>query len=209
MRRKQLAIGLLVSFFMLVAHAKAQKNELSGIIGRTFINDQVIQNSGSSDNKLRFGFGLTYEVNYARRLWTGPGFALSAEVPFVGNPDEDLHAALPNRIPPQYGSMFVTPAARVTAFPDRGVSFWLSLGGGFGHFHEDSSLLFGGHNPGPTGTNTGVLQAGVGLDVKLIHSLSLRGEGREFWSGAPQLDVNPGTNRNRNIFVGGGIVWHF
>jgi hypothetical protein len=97
----------------------------------------------------------------------------------------------------------------LNAFPDQAVSPWVSLGGGFGHFAESSTLLFEGNNPGPTGTNTGVLQAGLGLDVKIFHGFSLRGEGRDFWSGVPQLNVNTGRSRQHNIFAGGGIVWHF
>jgi hypothetical protein len=103
----------------------------------------------------------------------------------------------------------VTPAARLNLFSGQGVSPWVSVGGGFGHFSESSTLLFGGANTGTTGTNTGVFQAGFGLDVKIFRNFSLRGEGRDFWSGVPQLNVNTGKSRQHNIFAGGGIVWHF
>ena len=53
------------------------------------------------------------------------------------------------------------------------------------------------------------MQAGVGLDVKLSIDFSLRGEARDFWSGVPDLNVNTGKSRQHNIFVGGGVVWHF
>jgi hypothetical protein len=97
----------------------------------------------------------------------------------------------------------------VNFFPGTAVSPWLSFGGGFGHFSESSTLVFGGANPGKTGTTTGVLQAGVGLDVRIFGRFSLRGEARDFWSGIPQLNAITGNSRQRNIFVGGGIVWHF
>ena len=215
MSLKHLTIGALVAVCTFVAQAAAQKNELSGIIGRTFTSDQRIQGAPAYDPDLRFGNGLTFEVNYARHVMdTGRGFlSLSLEVPFVVNPDEDLHAALPNRIPEQYASYFVTPAARLSVFSGQGVSPWVSVGGGFGHFGESSSLLFGGNNPGKTGTNTGIFQVGFGLDVKIFKRVrdrfSLRGEARDFWSGVPQLDVNTGKSRQHNIFGGGGIVWHF
>jgi len=151
---------------------------------------------------------LTFEVNYARRVMDAGLFSLALEVPFVVDPVEDLHAAQ-NLIPKQYSSFFVTPAARLNAFPDQAVSPWVSLGGGFGHFSESSTLEFGGANPGKTGTTTGVLQAGLGLDVRLSGHFSLRGEGRDFWSGVPQLNVDTGKSRQHNIFAGGGIVWHF
>ena len=211
MSLKHITIGALVAVCTFVAQAAAQKNELSGIIGRTFTSDQSIQGAPSYDPDLRFSNGLTFEVNYARRVMiTGGGLlSLTLEVPFVVNPDQDLHAALPNRIPEKYTSYFVTPAARVNLFAGQAVSPWVSFGGGFGHFSESSTLLFGGHNPGPTGTNTGVLQAGFGLDVKIFHRFSLRGEARDFWSGVPQLNVTTDKSRQHNIFAGGGVVWHF
>lgn len=209
MSLKHLAIGALVAVSTFVAPAGAQENELSGILGRTFISNQAIQGAPTFDPDLRFGNGLTFEVNYARRVWNRDLLSLSLEVPFVVNPDEDLHAAQPNRIPEQYASYFVTPAARLNVFPLQAVSPWVSVGGGFGHFSESSTLLFGGANPGKTGTNTGVFQVGVGLDVKIFKNFSLRGEGRDFWSGVPQLNVNTGKTRQHNIFAGGGVVWQF
>src|ERR1700730_16538616 len=162
---KHLTIGAIVAVCTFVAQATAQKNELTGIIGRTFTSDQSIQGAPAFDPDLRFGNGVTFEINYARQVMVlGRGFvSLALEVPFVVNPDEDLHAALPNRIPEQYASYFVTPAARFNLFSGQGVSPWVSVGGGFGHFSESSSLLFGGANTDKTGTSTGIFQVGVGL----------------------------------------------
>ena len=208
---KHLTIGAIVAVCTFVAQATAQKNELSGIVGRTFTSDQSIPGAPPFEPDLRFGNGLTFEINYARQVMVmGRGFvSLALEVPFVVNPDEDLHAAPPNRVPEQYASYFVTPAARFNLFSGQRVSPWVSVGGGFGHFSESSSLLFGGANTGPTGTNTGVFQVGVGLDVRIFGHFSVRGEGRDFWSGVPQLGVQTGKSRQHNIFAGGGIVWHF
>jgi hypothetical protein len=208
---KHITIGVLVVVFTLAVQAPAQKNELSGMLGHAFISDQRIQGAPTSDPDLRFGNGLTFEVNYARQLRTlGRNFfSLALEVPFVVNPDEDLHAALPIRIPQQYASYFVTPSARINLFAGQGISPWVSLGGGFGHFAASSTLLFGGPNPGATGTTTGVLQSGFGLDVGVFTHFSLRAEGRDFWSGVPQLNANTGRNHQNNIFAGAGVVWHF
>ena len=208
MSLKHLTIDAVVTVCIIVAPVAAQKNELSGILGRTFISDQGIQGAPSFDPKLRFGKGLTFEGDYARGLMGGDLVSLFVEVPVVVNPDEDLHAAQ-NLIPEKYRSYFVTPAGRVNLFPQTAVSPWASFGGGVGHFSEGSTLEFGGKNPGKTGTTTGVLQAGLGLDVKFSGRFSLRGEVRDFWSGLPQLNVNTGKSRQHNILVGGGIVWHF
>jgi hypothetical protein len=45
--------------------------------------------------------------------------------------------------------------------------------------------------------------------VKLTRRFTVRGEARDFWSGVPDLNVTTGKSRQHNIFVGGGIVWHF
>ena len=208
MSLKHFTIGAVLAVCTFAVQAAAQKNELSGTLGRTFISNQGIPGAPSYDPELRFGNGLTFEINYARRVMDGPFWSLAVEVPFVVNHDEDLNAAQ-NVVPGQYSSIFITPAARLNLFPEQAVSPWVSFGGGFGHFGESSTLLFGGLNPGKTGTTTGVLQAGVGLDVKIFGRFSLRGEARDFWSGVPDLNVNTGKSRQHNIFVAGGLVWHF
>jgi hypothetical protein len=208
MSLKHLTIGAVLAVCTFAVQAAAQKNELSGTLGRTFISNQGIPGAPSYDPELRSGNGLTFEINYARRVMDGPIWSLAVEVPFVVNHDEDVHAAQ-NVVPGQYSSFFITPAARLNLFPEQAVSPWVSFGGGFGHFGESSTLLFGGLNPGKTGTTTGVLQAGVGLDVKIFGRFSLRGEARDFWSGVPDLNVNTGKSRQHNIFVAGGLVWHF
>lgn len=206
---KRLTLAVFLAACSVVPTAMAQKNELGGTIGRTFISDQGIQGSTSFDNLLRFGKGLTFEGDYARRFMVTPIFSLAAEVPFVLNIDEDLHAQIPNRIPESYKSFYVTPAARVNFFPTTAVSPWVSFGGGFAHYSESSNLLFGGKNPGKTGTTTSAVEMGAGLDVKVFKNFSLRGEFRDFWTGVPQLNVNTGKSHQHNYLVGGGLVWRF
>lgn len=209
MSLKHLTIGALVAVCTMVAPATAQKNELTGMIGRTFISDQGIKGALTvADQNVHFGKGTTYEINYSRRVFDADLWSLYLEVPFVGNPDEDIHSGT-NTTPKQFSSLFLTPAARLNAFPDQAVSPWISFGGGFGHFNSSSTLQFGAPDPAKGGTSNGVLQAGVGFDVKLIRNLRLRGEARDFWSGVPKLNVDTGKTRQHNIFVGGGVVWRF
>ncbi len=202
MSLKHLTIGVLLTVCSFVALAAAQKNELSGIIGRTFISDQGIPAAPSYDPNLHFGKGLTFEVNYARQVMGVELWSLALEVPFVVNADEHVNAYTNPFL--GYHSYFVTPAARLNLFPEQAVSPWVSFGGGFGYFSGSS-----GANPNTTGNATGVLQAGLGLDVKIYRNFRLRGEGREFWSGVPPLNVNTGKSRQYNLFAGGGIVWNF
>jgi hypothetical protein len=196
---------ILVALFGISAVAQS-KNELAGTIGRTFIADQGVPATG---NTIHAGNGLTFDIDYARHiLGNGNFLQLSFEVPIVFNPDEDLNYFF-NVIPQQYSSFFITPGARLNVFADTAISPWVSFGGGFGHFKESDTLVFGGKNPGSTGTTTGVFQFGAGLDVRIWHSIAIRGELRDFDSGVPQLNVDTGKSRQHNLYAGGGVVWHF
>jgi opacity protein-like surface antigen len=206
MSLKQLIVGVLMAVCTIVTYAPAQKNELSGLLGRTFISDQGIRGGTFFDNNIHFGNGLTFEVNYARHVIGLRLASVSLEVPVVVNWDEDL-ASDASQVPKNFRSYFVTPAARLNVFPDTAVSPWVSIGGGFGRFDESSVQISGVTSK--TGTTTGALQVGLGLDVKVFHSFALRGEVRDFWSGVPQLNVDTGKSRQHNIFVAGGVVWHF
>jgi hypothetical protein len=218
MSGKQVVIAVLaVTMVFLGASATAQaqnreqNNELTGIIGRIFISDQGITgpNAPSANPFIRSGKGLTFEVNYSRYLIFHSVFALSGEVPAVFNLDEDLNSGGPV-VPPDYKQIFVTPSARLNLFPGTAVSPWVSFGGGFAHFSESSQLIYqGGPNPGKS-TTSGVLQGGLGLDVRFWHRFSIRGQFRDFWSGEPDFPLaDTGKTRQHNYFVGGGVVWHF
>ncbi|HVO79789.1 MAG TPA: outer membrane beta-barrel protein [Terriglobales bacterium] len=211
MALQRFAGAVVLAAMVLAAGASAQsKNEISGSIGRTFISNQGVPGATFFDNEIHFGNGLSLEATYGRRVLGNEDslVTLTFEVPFVFNPDEDLNFGM-NVIPESYSSFFVTPAARVNVFASTHVSPWVSFGGGFGHFHESSNLVFFGSNPGKIGTTTGVFEMGGGLDVKLTDKFSLRGEFRDFDSGVPQLNVDTGKTRQHNFFVGGGVVWHF
>lgn len=211
MSARRFWIAVLCLFTFWAASALAQeKNELGGVIGRVFISDQGI-NASIPDPTIHSGKGLTFGGEYARRLFVTPLFAISGEVVAVYNPTEKLNAGgFGNAVvPTQYSQLFVTPAARLNLFPTTAVSPWVSLGGGFAHFNQGSMLDYGGTNPGKS-TNSGVLEGGVGLDVKLIGSVSIRGEARDFWSGEPDFPLaDTGKTRQHNYFVGGGVFWRF
>jgi len=208
MSLKHLTIGVVLAVCTFAAPVAAQKNELSGTLGRIFISDRGIIGAPSFDPNLRYGKGLTFEINYARRLMDGPFWSIVGEIPFVANLDEDIHAAQ-NVVPGDYSTIFVTPSARLNLFPEQGVTPWVSFGGGFSHFGENPKLEFGGTNPFKGGNTTGVLQLGIGLDVKLIGRFRVRGEARDFWAGMPHFNVNTTSSRQHNILVAGGIVFRF
>jgi len=211
MSGKQAIIAVLtmaISVLSGSAAAQDEKNELTGVLGRIFISDQGIKGATYFNPFVRSGKGLTFEIDYARPLLRTPVFGISGEVPAVFNLDEDLNSGS-DVVPKDYKQIFVTPAVRLNLFPYTSVSPWVSLGGGFGYFSENKNLLYYGPNPGSSSA-TGVLQGGLGLDVKFWRRFSLRGEVRDFWSGTPDLPLaDTGKTRQHNFFVGGGVVWHF
>jgi opacity protein-like surface antigen len=211
MSEKRLAGAVLAVVTMLAASAVAQddKNEVFGLYGVTVISDQGIKGATYFDPFVRSGKGRSFEIGYARHVLRTAIYGVSLEVPAMFNLDEDLNAGL-GIVPIDYKAIFVTPGARVNLFPETAVSPWVSLGGGFSHFSENPNLIFsGGPNPGKS-TTSGVLQAGLGLDVKFWRRLRIRGEFRDYWSGHPDFPLaDTGKTRQHNFFVGAGVAWHF
>ncbi len=210
---KQLYIGVMLCATLLVVSAAGQdgKNELGGVFGRTLISDQGITNATFFDPIIHSGAGVSFDVEYGRRFIVTPLFSLSGEIVFMYNPDEDLNGGTYGNavVPPDYKQLFVTPAARLNLFPTTAVSPWVSFGGGFGHFSQAGTLVYGGTNPGKS-TTTGTLQGGVGLDVRVWRNLTLRAEARDFYSGEPDFPLAPtGHSRQHNYFVGLGAFWRF
>ena len=214
MSGKWLFISVLLLVTTLAASAMAQdeKNELGGNVGRIFISDQGIKGATYFNPTIHSGKGLTFDVEYARRVIVTPIYSLSGEVLFAYNPDEDLNAGTTGDavVPTNYKELFVTPAARVNLFPTTAVSPWVSFGAGFGHISQSSALVFGGNtNPGKSSTSA-TIEMGIGLDVKVSKRISIRGGMRDFWAGQPNFPLAPtGKTRQHNYFVGGGAFWRF
>jgi hypothetical protein len=210
MSEKRLWIAALITVTALAVSAAAQdeKNEIAGMLGRTFVSDQRIVGATNINPFVRTGKGLTLEGNYARRILVTALYSITGEVPVVFNPREKLGSG-DNVVPKSYKSIFVTPSARVNLFPTNAVSPWVSFGAGFGHFSESKDLNYFDSNPGKS-TTSATIQGGVGLDVRLRRSLFIRGEARDFWSGEPDYPLAPtGHSRQHNYFVSGGVMWRF
>ena len=206
MSSKRLWIAALVVAGTLTASAFAQKNELELGVGRTFISDQGVVGSNLFNNDVHHGRAWTFGGTYGRLL--RPGFArLTFEVPVMYAPDEDLNYAA-NEVPSSYKALFVAPSLRANIFGENAVSPWFSIGGGVGHFSPSSDLEFGGPSAAK-GSTTGVMQIGLGLEVRLKPKWSLRGGMRDFWSGTPNINVNTGKSRQHNYVVGAGVVYRF
>src|SRR5246127_1980891 len=166
-KRLCLAVLTVATILSISAVAQDEKNEVGGLLGRTFISDQGIQNATYFDPIIHSGKGLTVQGEYARRFWVTPIYSVSAEGLLVYNWDVDLNAGQYGNsvVPSDMKKLFVTPAARVNLFPTTAVSPWISFGAGFGHISQNEQLIYGGTNPGKS-TTSAVIEAGFGLDVK-------------------------------------------
>ena len=211
MRKFFAAAVLLVVAASTVAGAQdEQKNEIAVTVAHIFISDQGVPNTNFPDNTVHFGKGVSYQGDYARRLMNYKWGTLSAEIPVVYNPDEDLNYGQ-NQIPRQYSAIFVTPAARVNFLQDFPFSPWLSFGGGLAHYVASKDMLFFGPNTGHRVNTNGAVEAGIGIDAKIpkVSWFRFRGEARDFWTGQPPINVDTGHTRLHNYYVGGGAVFRF
>jgi len=201
-------LGIIVPVLFLASSALAQVNELSVTAGRTFVSTQTIQNSDSPNPNIHFGNEETVGFNYARLLKGGKFLGFHAELPAVIYFRMDLNT-YQNVIPKDIGALFVTPSLRMNLFSGDSVTPWFSVGGGYGRFRNAPSLNYYGANPGPSGSNTGMVQFGAGLDVWVWHHWGARFEFRDFYSGEPDLNVDTGLSRQHNYYVGAGIAHRF
>jgi hypothetical protein len=196
---------LVLASGVLVSSAFAQVNEVSITAGRTFVSTQTVQSTGLP---VHFASEETVAFNYGRLLRSYKVFGLYAELPVAIYPRMELNYNL-GQVPVDVGALFVTPSVRVNIFSGDSVSPWVSAGGGYGRFREAPTLFFGGTNPGPTGSNTGVVQFGAGLDVWPWQRWGARFEARDFYSGVPAINVDTGKSRQHNYYVGVGVVHRF
>jgi opacity protein-like surface antigen len=210
-KRIGLTVLCIVTMMAAMAVGQAEKNEIGGMIGRTFISDQGIKGATYFDPIIHSGEGLSVDAEYGHKFYVTAIYSISGEVVAMYNPDEDLNAGAYGFavVPTDYSQFFVTPAARVNLFPTTAFSPWVSAGAGFGHFSEGKNLDYSGVNPGKS-TTSAVFELGLGLDVRVWRKLSVRGGVRDFWSGEPDFPLAPtGKTRQHNFFVGGGVFYRF
>jgi hypothetical protein len=203
MSAKRLA-ALVVLVLILVSSALAQVNEFSITAGRAFVSTQTVPITALP---VHFGQEEMFEFNYGRLLKSHSIFGLYAELPVAIYPRMDVNYNL-GTTPKDIGALFVTPSVRLNVFSGDSVTPWVSAGGGYGRFRVAPVTLYENPNPG-SGSNTGVIQFGAGLDVWVWRNWGARFEARDFYSGAPNLNVDTGRSRQHNYYVGLGVLHRF
>jgi hypothetical protein len=127
------------------------------------------------------------------------------ELPVVGTLNSNVRAfGLTSSA--SYSALFIAPGLKVKFTPEFFISPWLAAGGGLAHYSANSGLrLFSGADT----TNTGVVDYGGGLDVKVAPFFSIRGEVRDFYSGGLGFSIGALSDRQHNIVTTGGLVFRF
>ncbi|MGA7646880.1 MAG: hypothetical protein WBW01_10240 [Terriglobales bacterium] len=200
---KRLAV-LAAPVLVFIASATAQINQLSVTAGRTFVSTETVPSTGLP---VHFANPPSFAFNYGRLLKTYKIFGLYAELPVGLIPKMNVNYNLGTN-PKDIGMYFVTPSLRVNIFSGDSVTPWVSAGGGYGRFRVSSETLYQEPNPG-SGSNTGVVQFGAGLDVWFWHRWGGRFEARDFYSGDPDLNVTTNNSRQHNYYVGVGVMHRF
>jgi hypothetical protein len=110
---------------------------------------------------LQFNRGTTYQATFAWRVWPGDRGGFSIEVPFVASPA--FPVSTPGvSLPLEYASLYLTPGARLTVAPNRRVSFFGALGGGYARYSESKLRADRSPNPNQRDTNTGAFDSAAG-----------------------------------------------
>ena len=198
MIRSRFAV-LLVSIFLASA-AFAQSNDVAVTFGGTFSPGAegpavceaiLICPTGIVSRGVDPAFAI--EGTYAHRLANFRVASLHLELPFMFTPTRKT-----GFLSPDFSTFFFTPSLRLKFLPSSGVSPFVSAGGGLGRFKQ-----------GSTSDNHGAFQVGGGLDFKThLPLLGFRIEARDFVTGAPSFSSLTNNHLN-NLFVGGGVVFHF
>ena len=206
------ALCMLPLMFVALAASAQTKNEVGLSIGVL-----IPPNPGATTTivqpqptNISFASGLAFEANYARRILTRDSWALEVEVPLLAVPSEDITSRPATNVPRNYASLFITPSLRARLWPEKRLSPWASVGGGYARYAESASLQDAANNPYGRGTNAGALQYGVGADYRLATiflPISLRGEVRNLYAGEPSLNFRDAGHNHP--FVTGGFVIHF
>ncbi len=173
-----------------------------GITAQAQQHEIAITAGGNFPHNNQFDSGASFAVGgaYAGCLAAVPLAALYFEIPVVVAPKSVLH--LPSRT--NYSSLFITPGLKVKFAPGLPFSPYLAAGVGFAHYAADATSTTGSDSH-----TTNVFDFGAGVDMKVFPYLSVRGEVRDFYSGAPKLFSFTDGSRQHNIVAQTGLVFRF
>ena len=164
--------------------------------------------AGAERSVMQFNFGTTYEVSFARRIWSSAPIDLAIEVPFLATNSISIKTAGAS-LPREYAALSITSGIRVMLAPRSRVVVFGVIGAGVAAYEESKLRADGGPNPGAQSNSTGAVAFGGGVDVRSGSWLGLRGEVRDVITGARRFSIPTPGERVHNVVTTVGLVIHF
>lgn len=187
--------GLAFMLFFAAGAAFAQKHEVSLTMGRI----------GGQEG---LGGGTALQANYGLRLWKGDRAQVSFETHWLANTQRKADFQN-SQATSDVATMYITPGLRFTFAPGSRVRPWVAVGGGWAWYEQSALTQSGQPNGAPRNLYRGAFQFGGGVDWSIWRRLALRGEVRDFVTGAAAFNVPGFQGAQHNVVVGGGIVLRF
>ena len=201
--KRKFTLFLLPAALCLAQEDVAHKNELAFGLGGI----PALSRSGSPS--LDAGAGVAYQVNYGRRFLGGNKWSIYGEINFLASPLREVSSSV-NTATKNFASLYITPGIRVKFRPASRVSPYAVIGGGYADYEQSLTRIDGRANQAPRQLARGVFDFGAGVDVHVWRFVALRGEARDFYTGAPNYNVQSISGGQHNVMVTGAFVlrWH-
>lgn len=185
------------------AQEMPRKNEVAFGLGGFTSTDR-----GGAQN-LSLGPGMALSASYARLILGGRFAALYGEVEFAASPLREVTASS-NTATHDVASLYITPGLRLKLWPTRRFAPFALVGGGYAEFEQSTTELSGAKNSASRELSRAAFEYGAGVDVHVWRFVSLRGEVRDFYSGAPAYNLPGIGGGQHNVLGGAGLVlgWH-
>jgi opacity protein-like surface antigen len=197
--KKNFALLLLFAAFCAAQESEDHKNELAFGLGG------IPALSHSDSPSLGAGSGIAFQVNYGRRLLESNMVALFGEINFVASPLRDVSSAV-STATHDFASLYVTPGIRLKFRPRSRISPYALVGGGYADYEQSLTQIGGRPNPAPRELARGIFDFGAGVDVQVWRFVALRGEARDFYTGAPNYNVPSISGGQHNIVATAAFV---
>jgi len=213
--------GLFIALVILSIPTSAQeKNEVGLNIGATLTPSEslapgtsLIGPSGNvlPNRSLNFDSSLALGAEYNRRIVSGSRVAFYGGIDFLASPKDVQLSQVTQNAPKSYAYIFLTPHVRAKFNPQRGLSPWLELGGGYARF---LSAVPPAATAFERGRNTGAFEFGGGVDTHSVFHvfkipIGFRLEVRDFYSGLPDYNVKVTGNLQNNVAFSAGLLIRF
>jgi opacity protein-like surface antigen len=165
--------------------------------------------SRSDSPSLDAGSGVAFQVNYGRRILGGDKWALYGEINFLASPLREVSSSVTTATH-DFASLYLTPGIRVKFRPSSRISPYAVVGGGYADYEQSFTRIDGRPNQASRQLARGVFDFGAGVDVRVWRFVALRGEARDFYTGAPDYNIASIPGGQHNVVATGGFVlrWH-